>query len=567
MSSHSRSKTDPGQGSEIKAIIEKTVEDIKELNQVDFTKIYSRPKRFPKPFPPQKSQSTHTSPRASPTSCSPCVVDDAAASSSLNRNRSRSLKILTDILKSGRGGVDYRINSIPKDVTEEGKSISDSQLVPRKPSLVKEEDGERRSSSDGQLETNSGSKATAVSNSSSGQDSGTADSEKTNTSTPEVPSPCDDARDIKSPVRKKDFPNFRRAKSEVRKITLSDDEGVGESDQETPHTASYKPYHTIDTNSKFLALWKIGTPKRRTGFAGFVQSLSKTDDMSRGGDQPYLGPRKLHRVELKPIPTSRKVSSRHVTHPPNSKSTFREEGAIDTNGFGTITKSDNMDSEPSLSGELDLKTSELSLADSQLGASVSGDEPTFHDVVEIIMKEGHDLDKPVEKRNGKTLKTKSKSDPCGEKSRETVDLPKVISSAHSSPLLSKSSEDENEGDTETSGRKEDSTLETSDQKLCRTESHDQEPSTPLSLESADASSQSEGGGDGTKVSVRFLSFYPDEISGSSTPSSQSPTNVLEVERPPSHLRSAITVQQEDDRPQCQLCQCAVPGEEDVGGEG
>jgi hypothetical protein len=57
---HYLAKTDPGQGAEIKAIIDKTMEDIKELQQVDFTKTYSRPRVFPKHF--TKSQSTHASP-------------------------------------------------------------------------------------------------------------------------------------------------------------------------------------------------------------------------------------------------------------------------------------------------------------------------------------------------------------------------------------------------------------------------------------------------------------------------------------------------------------------------
>lgn len=93
---HGRAKTDPGQGSHIKAIIDRTVEDIKELNSRDFTKTFGRPKKFPKPFA-SKSQSTHTSPRASPT------PNEETGPSPLNRNRSRSLKVLTDILKGGEG--------------------------------------------------------------------------------------------------------------------------------------------------------------------------------------------------------------------------------------------------------------------------------------------------------------------------------------------------------------------------------------------------------------------------------------------------------------------------------
>ncbi|KAK3099343.1 hypothetical protein FSP39_002973 [Pinctada imbricata] len=534
---HSRSKTDPGKGSDIKAIIDKTVEDIKVLNQVDFTKTYSRPKKFPKPFA-QKSQSTHASPRASPTSCSPCIIDDSA--SSLNRNRSRSLKILTDILKSGRGGA----GNIPKDAAEEGKSVSDSHLVPRKPSLVKEEDCERRSSSDGQIGKSSESSKKKVSTGSIARDSGTADSDKTNYSTPEVPSPSEETRDIKSPVRKKDFSKFRRAKSEVRKLAVSDDEGVGESDQEAPHTAGPKSYHTIDTNSKFFTLWKTGAPKRRSGFAGLVQSVYNKDDMSRG-DQPYIGPRKLHRVELKPIPSSRKISSiRHVTHPPTSKITFREDGALDSNGFGTILKSPTTDRPPPLPGELDSQASELSLADSQLGESVTDDTASFQDALESMVNDPYeyDNDRPIEKKNGK-LKPKSRSDPSGEKSKENMDFPKVVTSAHSSPILSKSSEgeelEEDEGSEDTVKSEEISSMtEHAKEKreLRASLSLDEnvlEKGSSENILSPDSSFDAGLGQEEVKSGVKFLSFYTDDISGPSSPRNESPTGT--PERQPNHL--------------------------------
>lgn len=434
---HGRAKTDPGQGSHIKAIIDRTVEDIKELNQVDFTKTFGRPKKFPKPFAP-KSQSTHTSPRASPT------PNEETGPSPLNRNRSRSLKVLTDILKSGRGGsAEYRLGNIPRKSADDStsKSISDSQLLPRKTSSVKEEDSERRCISDGQLQANRDESKSENSNSLGTPDSGATDSghEKASLGTPELPSPVEDSKALNK--RRGDMAKFRRAKSEARKITVSDDEGVGISDQDLSQSSTtYKP-HSIDTNSKFFTLWKIGAPKRRTGLADIVKRVQSTYSKSADdshGENALPGIWKLPRVELKPIQGVRKSSSlRHVTHPPQSKTTFREpRGAMDSNGFGMLAKTPENEELPPFPGDLESKTSDLSLT----FQSESGDE-AFHEFEEEDISEtpsNVEGDKLTEKR--KSLKPKSRSDPSGDKCKDNVSSVSHITSSHSSPHLSKSSE-------------------------------------------------------------------------------------------------------------------------------
>ena len=99
--SPSRSKTDPGRD-EIKAILE----DIKNLKKIDF-KTFIRPRNLsghhqhhPAGYStlPYKSQSTTTSPSQSPRIGSPTVDDPR-----LTRDRSRSLKMLTDRLKNKSG--------------------------------------------------------------------------------------------------------------------------------------------------------------------------------------------------------------------------------------------------------------------------------------------------------------------------------------------------------------------------------------------------------------------------------------------------------------------------------
>ncbi|XP_052078648.1 rho guanine nucleotide exchange factor 17-like [Mytilus californianus] len=371
---HGRSKTDPGQGAEIKALIDKTMEDIKELQQVDFKKTYSRPKTFPK----AKSQSTHVSPFTSPIP-SPSVEENPL----LNRNRSRSLKVLTDILKSGRMGVEQQ-RSNP---TEDGaKSISDSQLLSGK---MKECD--RRSSSDGLL-------------GSPGKIIVTEDQQQ-------------------SQAIRKGWIHGR--KSDSKSPALSDDEGLDSEGEQ-------KQIGHTDTNSRFLMLHKIGAPKRRPAYAGLMQIHKPLPEPCKSDEPSY---KRLQRVELRPISSNgRKTSnSRHITHPPNTKTTFPlEQGAVDTNGFGSLSHS--YEAPPTTSFDLESQPSDISLADSQLGQSLVSEDVSINS--EIIA-----LEKP---RNGRGSKPKSKSDPIGSKSIDNADIPGVLKPSHSSPHLAKQDTKEEE---------------------------------------------------------------------------------------------------------------------------
>ncbi|CAC5403338.1 ARHGEF17 [Mytilus coruscus] len=371
---HGRSKTDPGQGAEIKALIDKTMEDIKELQQVDFKKTYSRPKTFPK----TKSQSTHVSPFTSPIP-SPSVEENPL----LNRNRSRSLKVLTDILKSGRMGVEQQ-RSNP---TEDGaKSISDSQLLSGK---MKECD--RRSSSDGLL-------------GSPGKIIVTEDQQQ-------------------SQAIRKGWIHGR--KSDSKSPALSDDEGLDSEGEQ-------KQIGHTDTNSRFLMLHKIGAPKRRPAYAGLMQINKPLPEPCKSDEPSY---KRLQRVELRPISSNgRKTSnSRHITHPPNTKTTFPlEQGAVDTNGFGSLSHS--YEAPPTTSFDLESQPSDISLADSQLGQSLVSEDVSINS--EIIA-----LEKP---RNGRGSKPKSKSDPIGSKSIDNADIPGVLKPSHSSPHLAKQDTKEEE---------------------------------------------------------------------------------------------------------------------------
>lgn len=545
---HGRSKTDPGRGGEIKAIIDKTMEDIKELNKVDFT-IYNRPKVFPKPLH-QRSQSTHASPRGSPTPSSPSMEDK-----SLNRNRSRSLKVLTDMLKSGRGGA----GNIP-DVGNDGKSNSDSQLLPRNQRDGGGSGSDRRSSSDGQLQSklvDSGD----VTEDPANQSAHTSDIYPHHRDV--VHKHFSDHSDHKRkggtlPRYRQESGKFRRAKSEVRKTApVSDDEGLDvTSDHESGGHGLVKPFHSIDTNSKFFTLYKTNPSKRRPRFGGLVQprykSSSQGEETSpKSDDQIGTANRRFTRLELTPLTNkstkSRLTSLRHVTHPQQSQTTFREGGTMDSNGFGTLFKSPSTESPPPFFGETE-KTSDLSLTDSQTGQSDSMDEASCGDLddqsetqTESDHVVEHDKHHPAERKsNGKSLKQKSKSDPSSDKSQsmDQCELnPLNSSQSHSSPLLSKdaSVDTEEEVTPEVSLDVDDQEELDRHRNLSAQESFDD--GIPLQFEVDAGSSGSpmsysieeEGhmSPDSEDPPPTFVSVLFGGSSAPSTPMSQSPTNTLE----------------------------------------
>ena len=123
---------------------------------------------------------------------------------------------------------------------------------------------------------------------------------------------------------------------------------------------------------------------------------------------------------------------------------MQEEGSVDSNGFSAL-KTSSGDSDDEIKQQ-----SQTSLADSQLTSE--GAEPmTYQDAVECVVRgpasESSDSDKQ-EKKNGKPGKQKSRSDPNGDRSRESLDIaPKLDSNqSHSAPLLSKEEEEDSVGD-------------------------------------------------------------------------------------------------------------------------
>lgn len=555
ISSHARSKTDPGRGGEIKAIIDKTMEDIKELNKVDFT-IYNRPKVFPKPLH-QRSQSQHASPRASPTPSSPSMEEKVSA---LNRNRSRSLKVLTDMLKSGRGGNDFRTGNIP-DVGNEVKSNSDSQLLPQH----KESSVERRASSDGQLQANRQDSSGGVTDEPEVPEARTPDiysHQKEFGQSERHYSGHSDQKHKGStlPRYRQESGKFRRAKSEVRKAApVSDDEGLDvTSDHESGPHGLVKPFHSIDTNSKFFTLYKTNPSKRRPPFGGFVKSRYKSnsqgeEQVSRPDDQVGPANRRFTRLELTPLSSkntkSRLTSLRHVTHPPQSQTTFREGGTMDSNGFGTLLKSPSTESPPPFPGEVE-KTSDLSLTDSQAGQSDSMDEASYGEQDDQSETQTESCDntsdvdtmKPAEKKgNGKSLKQKSKSDPSSDKSQsiDQSDIPHLITASQSTPHLSTDSSQETEEEVTP-----EATMDTDSQeegKRQRTLSSQESFDEGLSVQ-FDTTCNTGGSGSPMSYSIEeegmlspdsdgpppsFVSVMYGVTSAPTTPVNQSPTNTLE----------------------------------------
>ena len=109
---------------------------------------------------------------------------------------------------------------------------------------------------------------------------------------------------------------------------------------------------------------------------------------------------------------------------------------MDSNGFAALKTSVGDSDDESK------QQSQLSLADSQL-TSEEADDLTFQDVVDSVMagpaSESSDSDKQ-EKKNGKASKQKSRSDPNGNRSRESLDFTPNMDTgqSHSAPMLNRS---------------------------------------------------------------------------------------------------------------------------------
>lgn len=134
------------------------------------------------------------------------------------------------------------------------------------------------------------------------------------------------------------------------------------------------------------------------------------------------------------------ATARFTTHPPHKKGSVHEEGSVDSNGFSALkTSSGDSDEEGK-------QQSQTSLADSQL-TSEGADPLTYQDVVDSVVggpaSESSDSEKQ-ERKNGKAGKQKSRSDPNGDRSRESLDFAPNMDTnqSHSAPTLNKEDEED-----------------------------------------------------------------------------------------------------------------------------
>ena len=420
------------------------------LNKVDFPKTYGRP-RGVRSSPSQiKSQSTNSSPSASPSLGE--TKDESA--SPFSRNRSRSLKQLTNKLKSGKYGLDNQQTNIPEgsentdplpdvnvtdvDVPSRESSPAATDTVPEAAVLSDEEPDSHTKKSRPRIETPQHSVDREVEAIHSESSSEPCRQESLDSldheQTPESDATDDHHSDIKT----------SREYVTLNMDRHAEDEGVEEGETPSPIVSTFT-YHPIGRNSPFLKLAST-CPKRRTGITtlatlGRVQQLygksedGKTEDVSGKRFQRRDGSQGKGNQKMSPV--------RFITHPPHRKASFREDGSMDSNGFGAL-KATSADSDD------EQKLSQLSLTDSQYCPS-EGMEDSYQEAVESVVGEYPDTEKQ-DRKNGKTSKQKSKSDPSGEKTRDLGDFPKVSESSqsHSAPLLSKdddaSSEEEDKGE-------------------------------------------------------------------------------------------------------------------------
>ncbi|XP_035829252.1 uncharacterized protein LOC101850860, partial [Aplysia californica] len=456
-----RAKTDPGRG-EIKAIME----DIMNLKKTDW-KTFSRSRTSP--HSKGKSMSTNTSPNSSPRIGSP-VADESR--SGLTRDRSRSLKLLTDRLKNKNTGAkppvpEKKPEDEAKDVVIVSRTIElqpsgnkCEQWTPHNASVPSLPPGgsPRRSPDRRSMERTYEQipefpeDAEQEAEAEGAKSPLTASSEESFRSAPEVP---DDGAREKSPdsdyaggIREKspDSEGGCSGKSQDDydrhhgdKYKPVDDEGIGEGGEASAPVVSTYIYHPIPRNSKFLQLAATKPPKRfpperRSGITmlatrGRVGGISKStgDDHRPSDDQPSRQQR-LQRRSDSAKSTAPKSSPRFITHPPHMKASHKEAGSVDTNGFAALKSTG--DSEDELK-----QHSQVSLADSQFASELS-DEPTYQDVVDCVtLDSNNDVS---DRKNGKSTKQKSKSDPSGDRAREMLEFPQSLESpqSHSAPLLS-----------------------------------------------------------------------------------------------------------------------------------
>lgn len=455
-----RSKTDPGRG-EIKAIME----DIMNLKQTNW-KTFSRSR--PSTLPKGKSVSTNSSPNTSPRIGSPVGHEDQRFG--LSRDRSRSLKVLTDRLLHKNSKQTVPEVSKSSDENERKDAIV-SRTTDRQSSGNKSEHwtsqfvpgpGQPPGSHQGGSPDRRAVEQTCDLILESPEDAEQDDAEATKSASSDesfrtVPEYMHDDFHVaheKSPdidcrgrIREKSYDSDGggsiRSQEEYMKLAsptekITEDEGMIEGGEHAPIVSTYT-YHPIHRNSPFLRLAATKPPKRfpnerRSGLAmlaprGRIGAVSKhVDDESRSSEGHSADDKPRQRFQRRSDSgksSTQKSSPRFITHPPHTKVLHEEAGSVDSNGFAALKSTPESDE--------DQKHSHVSLTDSQFASGETSDESIYQDVMESIATDVSD------RKNGKASKQKSKSDPSGDRARETLDFPQVLENpqSQSAPLLSK----------------------------------------------------------------------------------------------------------------------------------
>lgn len=444
-------KTELGRG-EIKAIME----DIMNLKKTDW-KTFSRSRTAT--LPRGKSVSSHSSPCTSPRIGSPSRKD---SKSGLSRDRSRSLKLLTDRLmnrSSKQAAVDKPESSDEsecrdmvvvsktiflepvRDTCEQGAPHSVmgtcSKRSPEKQTVEHAYEQIPESPEDAEQEDVEGTKSVSSDESFRTVPDSVLDESVV---THEKSSESDFPRGSFEESSDGDGDRSRRSQEmyvNVKPTTekTADDEGLGEGGEHSAPFISTYIYHPIPRNSKFLQLAATKPPKRfpperRSGIAmlagrGIVGGVSKTRSDDFGSQLADLHPRQRH--QRRSDSSLQKSSPRFITHPPQRKVSHEETGSVDTNGFAALRS-------PAAS-EDEEKNSQVSLVDSQFASDMS-DDVSYQNVVEgLVTDTCIDIS---EGKNGKSVKQKSKSDPSGDRVHDVHDFPQSMESpqSQSAPLLS-----------------------------------------------------------------------------------------------------------------------------------
>lgn len=435
---HVRHKTDPGKAVEIKNLLE----EVKKWKDGSVFDQSIRPKII-KPQTIPKAHSTQTSPRTSPPPGSPNLGN---RSSSLNRNRSRSLKLLTDKLKSPRGG-------------SKESSLSPNSKIPK----MKDENM-RSKSADASVNApmfSENCQSLEDEGGMSGRDIMTCSMESGKDQPIKVePIPEKDEKDDEDEKCDKESTSSgdtvgtpEKAGHKFDPKPAREEEGASMSDSDTPitHVSTYT-LHPIDRNSEFLRLRQTAPPKRRPGYAGLTLPKTKmppllkfqTDDTKESADDSSLkrvasaydenSIRKPNRLDLGVLGGSMRKLSTPIFP---SKSKDKDECKLDLAGHN-IFRSPSTESPPSLPGDESRVpgVSASSMENLRKAEELEGQGAACPDVEQVVIQPPETEAEKLEKRNGRSPKQKSKSDPSGNKS---FDFDAVINSSQSQsfPLLQK----------------------------------------------------------------------------------------------------------------------------------